>query len=44
MHARARAGVGQRVVDADPAGGGGGASDGYAQGYLKSGATPEDES
>ena len=40
MHARARAGMGQRVVDADPAGGGCGASDGYAQGYPKSGVLP----
>ena len=44
MHARAMAGTGQRVVDAGPAGGEGGAFDSYAQGYPRSGSAPEDES
>jgi len=43
-HAKARAGVGRRVVNADPSGGGCGASDGYAQGCLRSSPTPEDGS
>ena len=44
MHARARAGMGRRVVDAGPAGGECGALHSYAQGYPKSGSAPEDES
>ena len=44
MHARAKAGVGRRVVDVDPAGGGCGALDGYAQGYPMSDSTREDKS
>jgi len=47
MHARARAGMDRRVVDAGrpPVWGGCGALDGYGhQGYPKSGSAPEDES
>ena len=44
MNARARAGVGRRLVNADPSGGGCGASDGYTQGYPRSGSALEDES
>jgi len=44
MHVRATAGTGRRVGDAGPAGGEGGALNGYAQGYPKSDSTPEDES
>ena len=44
MHARAMAGTGRRVIDAGPAGGEGGALNGYAQGYPKSDSALENES
>ena len=42
MHARARAGMGRRVVDAGPTGEEYGASGGHAQGWLWTSAATED--